>query len=275
MRARAGEWAKFWASPSEGVELLRAHYVKHRYEPHIHETYAFGLVEGGRQTFTCRGERHYSTSGSIFAINPGDAHDGEPAHERGFVYRMLYVEPDVIAGQLTDAGVRGALPLFRTAMFFDDTVARQLAAAHDGFAEGAPQLERAHHLSAFILRVARYGRVTTPVTRMPGRTALLQARDYMHAHFRADISLPELAAVAGLGRHHLTRSFSRAFGIAPHRHLTQLRLAEARRALALGRAIAEVAASVGFADQSHLNRRFKRAFGITPRQFQRAVTNVQ
>ena len=275
MRGHAGEWAKFWASPREGVELLRARYVKHRYEPHIHETYAFGLVEGGRQTFSCRGERHYSKGGSIFAINPGDAHDGEPADTHGFIYRMLYLEPHLIAEQLEDAGVRSGLPLFRTAMFFDGAVARHLAAAHTAFAERSPQLERAHHLRAFVLSVARHGRISVPATRSPAHEALTRARDYMHAQFREDVSLPELAAVAGIGRHHLTRSFSRAFGIAPHRYLTQLRLAEARRALALGHAIADVAASVGFADQSHLNRRFKRAFGITPRQFQREVTNVQ
>jgi AraC family transcriptional regulator len=31
--------------------------------------------------------------------------------------------------------------------------------------------------------------------------------------------------------------------------------------------IAQIAASVGFADQSHLNRHFKKAFGITPGAF--------
>jgi hypothetical protein len=47
MRARGGDWSRYWAYPDEGVELLRARYAAHRYDPHIHETYAFGLVEGG------------------------------------------------------------------------------------------------------------------------------------------------------------------------------------------------------------------------------------
>jgi AraC-like DNA-binding protein len=141
--------------------------------------------------------------------------------------------------------------------------------------KGAPKLEREHRLASFVFSIARHGRIAPPENRAPARAALLRARDFLHAHFRDDVSLPDLARIAEVGRHHLTRSFTRAFGIAPHRYLTQLRLAEARRALGAGRAIAAVAASVGFADQSHLNRRFKRAFGITPRQFQRAVTNVQ
>jgi AraC-like DNA-binding protein len=273
MRARGGDWSRYWAYPDEGVELLRAHYAAHRYDPHIHETYAFGLVEGGRQTFACRGERFYSTGGSIFAINPGDAHDGAPADEGGFVYRMIYVEPATVSAYLRDASGDPTLPLFRTPMFFDTRIAWLLASAHDAFAEPASALEREHHLGAFLLGLARRS-VTSPAVSVVNPT-LARVRDYMRAHYRDDVSLRTLAGVAALGRHYLTRSFTRAYGIAPHRYLTHLRLCEARRRLRAGFPIADVAAAVGFSDQSHLHRRFKRAFGITPRQFQGAVTNVQ
>jgi AraC-like DNA-binding protein len=273
MRARGNDWSRYWAYPGEGVELLRARYAAHRYDPHIHETYAFGLVEGGRQTFACRGERFYSSGGSIFAINPGDAHDGAPADEGGFVYRMIYVEPATVSTHLGDASGDAALPLFRTPMFFDARIARLLALAHDAFAESAPALEREHHLSAFLLGLTR--RSATPPAVNAVSPALARVRDYMHAHYRDDVSLNTLAGIAAWGRHYLTRSFTRTYGIAPHRYLTHLRLSEARRLLRAGRTIADVAATVGFSDQSHLHRRFKRAFGITPRQFQFAVTNVQ
>jgi AraC-like DNA-binding protein len=36
--------------------------------------------------------------------------------------------------------------------------------------------------------------------------------------------------------------------------------------------VAEIAAEVGFADQSYFDRRFKQAFGMSPRQF-RLLTN--
>jgi AraC-like DNA-binding protein len=158
-------------------------------------------------------------------------------------------------------------------MFFDTRIAHLLAAAHDAFAEPAPALEREYHLSAFLRALARRS-ATLPAVNA-ANPALARVRDYMHAHYRDDVSLGTLAGVAAWGRHYLTRSFTRAYGIAPHRYLTHLRLSEARRQLRAGHAIADVAAAVGFSDQSHLHRRFKRAFGITPRQFQSAVTNVQ
>jgi AraC-like DNA-binding protein len=241
----------------------------------MHETYAFGFVEAGHQAFSCRGTQFHSTSGSIFAINPGDAHDGEPAGTLGFRYRMIYVAPAAFSAAVDDDGADA--PLFRSAMFYDNEVARLLIAAHDSLTEGDGKLERAERLGAFIQTMAhRHGLADGPRGRpAPARSALERVRDYMHSHFREDLSLDRLASVADLGRHHLSRTFSNAYGLAPHRYLTHLRLAEGRKRLRDGNAIADVAVAVGFSDQSHFHRRFKRAFGVTPSQFQRAVTNVQ
>jgi AraC-like DNA-binding protein len=51
----------------------------------------------------------------------------------------------------------------------------------------------------------------------------------------------------------------------------QLRVQVARRHLAQGRAIAEVALLTGFADQSHLTRAFVRQVGITPGRYRAAM----
>ncbi|MEK6291998.1 MAG: helix-turn-helix domain-containing protein, partial [Paraburkholderia tropica] len=52
------------------------------------------------------------------------------------------------------------------------------------------------------------------------------------------------------------------------------RLRAARRLLAAGRTPAQVAAEVGFADQSHLGRWFRRAYRMTPAAYRRMCTNV-
>jgi AraC-like DNA-binding protein len=57
-------------------------------------------------------------------------------------------------------------------------------------------------------------------------------------------------------------------------YLTQVRIFRAKKLLASGIAIAQVAQEVGFAHQSHLNRHFKRIIGVTPKQYQNSK-NVQ
>ncbi|MDF5720097.1 MAG: helix-turn-helix domain-containing protein [Rhizonema sp. PD37] len=64
-----------------------------------------------------------------------------------------------------------------------------------------------------------------------------------------------------------TRVFSRSFGMPPHAYLTQVRVLQAKRRLANGEAIAQVALEIGFTHQSHLHQHFKRIVGATPRQY--------
>ncbi|MEW6734220.1 MAG: helix-turn-helix domain-containing protein, partial [Acidobacteriota bacterium] len=66
---------------------------------------------------------------------------------------------------------------------------------------------------------------------------------------------------------YLIRAFRNEVGIPPYVYLTQVRIEKAKKLLAKGAPIAEVAVAVGFADQSHLNRFFKRIIGITPGRY--------
>jgi len=113
---------------------------------------------------------------------------------------------------------------------------------------------------------------------MPGELAtppaVARVRDLLHEQMDGNIGLDELADMAGIDRFRLTRQFQRTFGTSPHAYVVRLRLRAARRLLAIGRTPAQVAAEVGFADQSHLGRWFRRAYRMTPAAYRRMCTNV-
>lgn len=99
--------------------------------------------------------------------------------------------------------------------------------------------------------------------------AVTQAVDFIHDNYARDLSLSDIAAAAHLSPFHLSRIFKKATGATPHQYLLQVRVNSARSLLTAGagdRSLAEVAAAVGFADQSHLTRHFKRMLGVTPKQ---------
>jgi AraC-like DNA-binding protein len=80
------------------------------------------------------------------------------------------------------------------------------------------------------------------------------------------------AAVAGCSRFAAYRAFRGRYGLWPSEYQRQTRLRNARRALAGGAAIADVAAEAGFADQAHLTRWFRRCYGITPGAYRAAAS---
>lgn len=105
----------------------------------------------------------------------------------------------------------------------------------------------------------------------PGDT-LTPFANYLLAHATENLSLDQLAAIAGFSKFYLLRSFRHAYGLTPHAYQMRLRLARAWRLIAEGAPLSWTAYDAGFADQSHLTRRFLALFGLTPGSLARQLT---
>ena len=260
------------------TDFLQARFSGPAFERHAHETFAFGLTLHGHQCFTQRGVRHTSTAGCLITLNPEDLHDGEAGSDDGFSYWMMYPDVGVIEAILEDAGAASKVPFFADAVRHDPSLAALFEAVFrllDARAGATnPPRESLATESLFELAMlglaARHGRSS----RSAGASVdtdtrtVERIRSILRDAYWQDIRLSDLARETGLSRFSINRLFTRATGVPPHRYLTMVRLERARDLLAEGNPPADVAASVGLADQSHLNRRFKNAYGVTPRQFQ-------
>ncbi|MDQ0315272.1 AraC-like DNA-binding protein [Amorphus orientalis] len=256
----------FWRAPRfDSLECLSATFRTHEYAQHTHETYVVGTIVTGCETFRVRGERHYAVPGELCFVNPDEVHDGSPA-EDGYSYRMTYPSQALMIGlveELTDRPCTGT-PFFPAPIVRDPQLAERFVAAHRRLGETGDSLGQDEALlGVYSEALARYARVVVrPTGSEP--SAVRMAIDYLEAHYRSDVSLPELAGVAGLSRTGLIRAFRDATGLTPHAWLTDRRVRAARAALAAGEAPSDVALSCGFYDQSHLNRAFKARVGVTP-----------
>src|SRR6266540_3157095 len=136
-----GEWSRYYHDPDlDGLEVLHARFVRHRFIRHSHDDLVVGLVEAGVQAYSYRGARHVTTAGRIFLVNPGEPHTGEPAVPGGYVYRTMYPSPAFLRRVSEDATGRGTLPFFASAVVGDDTLAHLLARFHRAVADSSPRL---------------------------------------------------------------------------------------------------------------------------------------
>jgi PAS domain S-box-containing protein len=98
---------------------------------------------------------------------------------------------------------------------------------------------------------------------------LEKAIAYIRSHFRDRISVEQLAQHVHLSARQLHRKFVEAFGSGPQAFISKLRIQAACDALQdENRLISDIAASVGFCDQSAFTQAFQRLIGLTPRQYQ-------
>jgi AraC-like DNA-binding protein len=107
------------------------------------------------------------------------------------------------------------------------------------------------------------------VTDAPRRDPALarRLRELLDERVVEGLALDEATALLHAHPTHLVRSFSTAYGIAPHQYLMSRRIDRARRLLLEGRSPAEVAGATGFYDQSHLTRHFRKLVGVPPGRY--------
>ena len=276
MKRSGTERVKLWHPPCHTeVALMRAAYVRQTFARHTHDDYAVGVIEQGGLGFRYRGENLVAAPGQICLVIPGETHDGHPAGESGWTYRMFYLQPSLMhraAGQLS--GKAADPPFFRPGVLSDNALAAMIVRTHRLFED--PQAGLMEKQSRLIQLLCCFiARHADPAPRMHGigdeHQAVARARDFMETHFALDLSVVEMAAHAGLSPFHFIRVFKRHIGLSPHTYLIQVRVRRARQMLNRGSSIAQCALEAGFADQSHLTRHFKRVLGITPGQYRNSV----
>jgi transcriptional regulator GlxA family with amidase domain len=101
--------------------------------------------------------------------------------------------------------------------------------------------------------------------------ALRRACRFMEANLGDSLTLDDLAGAAGVSRFHFARLFRVSTGSSPMNYLMQQRIARSQLLLLRrDRSICDIAAALGFCDQSHFSRTFRRMTGQTPREFVRS-----
>ncbi|MFC5742073.1 helix-turn-helix domain-containing protein [Dyella tabacisoli] len=108
-------------------------------------------------------------------------------------------------------------------------------------------------------------------TAKPGRALpawrLRHVLEYIEAHLDEDLTLAELASVAGFSLSHFKPLFKQAVGMPVHRFVLERRVERARmRLLEGGMSLTEIALEAGFAHPSHMARCMRRVLGLSPSQ---------
>lgn len=234
------------------------------YGRHWHATFGLGLLDHGAQSSASGRGPVDAYAGDLITTNPGEVHDGRPLGGTARHWRMVYLDPAVMASMggpavelthpvISDHRLRGAL--LRLLVQLHDWHAGSQAAEPSGLA-----CEEA------LVRVCGL-LLDQHSTRAPEPEAgadLRRVRERLADDLLHPPTLQDLAAMVGLSKYQVLRRFERAYGVPPHAWLQSRRVERVRALIRQGLSLADAAACSGFADQSHMTRLFTRQFGFTP-----------
>jgi AraC-like DNA-binding protein len=256
------EWVRAWKPVVAGVhEVFHARFVDYAYPPHVHDAWTLFVVDDGWIRYDLETRRRGAGGEPVTILPPHVVHDGRAASRLGFRKRVLYLATDVLDERFIG-------PAVDRPDIHDPALRRAVHALHRALGEPDDALEAEARLALVGDRLRSHlgnGRSDDRV-RHSGRLAG-DLRDLLDERLFERTTLAQAGRRLGASPSHLVRSFTGAFGIAPHQYVTARRIDAARRRLLGGEPIALVAAGVGFYDQAHFTRQFKRHVGTPPGRY--------
>jgi len=252
------ERVRAWRPGVPGVaEVFHAHFTEHVYPLHTHDTWTLLIVDRGAVRYDLEHDEHGVLGATVAILPPHVPHNGRSATGAEFRKRVLYLDSDQFGTDLIGRAVDRP-EVVDTALY------GRISRIHDALMGPGDEFEAESLLSLVRERVAHHLRGMDPAAHARDTELAARLRDLLDARVEQGVGLAEAADLLQAHPTHLVRSFSREYGLPPHRYLTGRRVDSARRLLLGGLPAAEVATTVGFHDQPHLTRHFKRVLGVTP-----------
>jgi AraC-like DNA-binding protein len=249
-----------------GVEAVVAT-SGHRFGRHTHEQFGIGLIFSGAQKSLSGRGMVEAEAGDLITVNPNEVHDGVPIGEARS-WSILYFDPAVMDGLAREVSQGGTSRSEIPRPVIQDSLLAERFRTLFSAVTGDEERMRCEEL---LLSVIADAMRETAIQEAPAPTprSIVHARGMIDDDPAAEISLADLARESGLSRFQVLRAFARITGFTPHAYLVQARIHLARRLIASGAPLAEVAFESGFADQSHMTRAFVSRYGLTPGAYAR------
>lgn len=103
-------------------------------------------------------------------------------------------------------------------------------------------------------------------------SSVMRVKDFIGDNLRAQLTLDDLAELAGYSRFHFARGFKAATGMPPYAYILRARIALACRLLGEGQLPAHaVALASGFASHPQFASRFRQLTGVSPSAYRRIM----
>ena len=240
---------------------------------HEHPEHFLHMVVSGTSTYEVktrgRSLRFTASPGTMFLLPRGTI---DEVHWRGKIHHMVVaIHRRLLTEALDETANEADIELVENWNLSDGHIAallREMAAdLNDKSPAGAIYGDSlANALAVYLLK--RYAvRRRKPAVYSGGLPGfrLNRVLDYIADSLDTNLSLSQLAAVAGMSPHYFCELFKRSTGHSPHNYVLLRRIERAKEVLRdPGRSILDAALDAGFQNSSHFARMFRRLEGITP-----------
>ena len=254
-------------SQLQGTLLEKYSYTAGTVEPlpkHSHQEYQLGMSLDCQGEYFYRGAYHPVPIGKLSIIHSGEVHSPS---ERTYLpqpasFLMMHIDSELLEETAKEIAAGANIPFFTELILCNRNIAKKFY--YLCMATKTNKLTRDSLMTEFLVDLVTNSQPHIPQSYQQIKPAIAIVCDYLQDNYQQNVSLDELAEVAGISRYYLSRLFRRDRGISLSAYQTQIKCDRAKKLLSQGMPIAQVAIATGFYDQSHFGYHFKRFVGTTP-----------
>ena len=236
---------------------------------HWHDFYELVYVVGGVGQHVVNGVREAIHAGSVFLLTPTDFHAINTVGDQSLSCYNVVIDVQLVDGLLNDVDpdYSGGVPFAVDGWEDAESDFRRLWRESQHPTLGSAELMKSS-LACILIELARLRRpspgLPAPIQIDVG-AELRRAIVFVDRHFREQLTLADVAAVAHLSPNYFSEKFREVTGSSFQVYLQERRLRFAHALLgstALG--VTQVCHAAGFNSPSHFGRAYRRRFGESP-----------
>lgn len=244
------------------------------YRAHAHAEYSLGIVDDGFAIFHHPSGPHRVKARSVVLIEPDVVHSCNPQSGHVWSYRMMFIDAAWLHNAVARVWGLAAPPEgleFMSRCIQDPNITSLVDHLCQPVATEAAANTLTMDLPALMASLTRAG---SPMDSAHAPSELAPAMVIMQTESERRITVKGLVDVCGMSSSQFIRRFQTVLGMTPGAYLQNLRINGTRRLLSQGMPLAEVAHTMGFADQAHMQRAFKAHHAMTPGDYRNASSRV-
>ncbi len=233
--------------------------------PHTHPCAELFFVTGGCGCLKLSSQSIPITTHDVIIVNSSIEHTEISSKERPLEYIVMGVDGlESISG---DDGSDGySIIHFQSGgeqiLFYLRCLLKEIETKLPGYNTVCQDL-----LEVVLLLLMRRSEFTVtfvPSNRKSSRECAI-VRRYIENHFKENLTLDDLAAVAHISKYYLAHAFSREYGISPIHYLLSCRIQESLYLLSeTSISLSQIAGMLGFSSPSYFSQSFRKIQGISP-----------
>lgn len=262
------------SKPQQSAKLLYANsarYDPHWHSmPHTHPCAELFFVVGGKGSFHLQNQVYPVTQGDLVIVNTGFEHTETSDMEAPLEYIVLGVEGLEALSAQPDSSGWAAISLHGLGTDLTPylhSIVREMELQEPGFQSICQGLLEV--ILTLLTRYANFAFTLADGDKKSSRECAM-VRRYIDAHFKENLSLDELAALAHVNKYYLVHTFTREYGTSPINYLISRRIQESRRLLeSTNHSLSQISHMLGFSSPSYFSQVFRKQMGKSPLEYRK------